>query len=378
MMDRGQFLNLFYEARLTLKIEVIELEELINNLIKSDIDIDSINRLSISSAILSIQYKDFQLFKEIFSKYDGSYKVIGKDKRSATIYILKSRISLVIGILIFFLSLMLFNEIVWSIDIKTEKNISPFEIRNLLYKEGIKEGTFKRKINYEDLEEKLKSDHSKISWVSIRPYGSKLLIDIREKQLPLSLIKDDTKKDLVAKKDGIISRVYTSNGTALVKGGDVVKSGDPLISYIEGDENHSYEVVPKGVVMAKTFYEDKIVVPYKEKNRDRTGKYITNKYIIIAGNKICIKKSENKFEKYDKIEENYGPFVIEKYYEVSESEIELNKESVIKKAEGELLDKIRSNISVNSSIMDKKIYREEKGDCCEIRMIIQCEEDISN
>ena len=99
---------------------------------------------------------------------------------------------------------MLFNEIVWSIDIKTEKNISPFEIRNLLYKEGIKEGTFKRKINYEDLEEKLKSDHSKISWVSIRPYGSKLLIDIREKQLPPSLIKDDTKKDLVAKKDGII------------------------------------------------------------------------------------------------------------------------------------------------------------------------------
>ena len=273
---------------------------------------------------------------------------------------------------------MLLNEFVWSIDIKTEKNISPFEIRNLLYKEGIKEGTFKRKINYEDLEEKLKEDHPKISWVSVRPYGSKLLIDIREKQLPPSLIKDDTKKDLIAKKDGIISRVYTANGTALVKAGDVVKCGDPLISYIEGDETHSYEVVPKGVVMAKTFYEDKIVVPYKEKNRDRTGKYISNKYIIIAGNKICVKKAENKFEKYDKIEENYGPFVIEKYYEVIENEIDLDKESVIKKAEGELLEKIKSNISVNSSIMDKKIDKEEKGDCCEIRMIIQCEEDISS
>lgn len=377
-MNKGQYLNLFYDARLTLKIEVIELEELINTLIKNDIDIDSINRLSISSAILSIQYKDFQKFKEIFNKYDGSYEIIGKDKRSTTIYTLRNRISLVIGIVIFFLSLMLLNEFVWSIDIKTEKNISPFEIRNLLYKEGIKEGTFKRKINYEDLEEKLKEDHPKISWVSVRPYGSKLLIDIREKQLPPSLIKDDTKKDLIAKKDGIISRVYTANGTALVKAGDVVKCGDPLISYIEGDETHSYEVVPKGVVMAKTFYEDKIVVPYKEKNRDRTGKYISNKYIIIAGNKICVKKAENKFEKYDKIEENYGPFVIEKYYEVIESEIDLDKESVIKKAEGELLEKIKSNISVNSSIMDKKIDKEEKGDCCEIRMIIQCEEDISS
>ncbi|MBU5315810.1 sporulation protein YqfD [Clostridium bornimense] len=377
-MNKGQYLNLFYDARLTLKIEVIELEELINTLIKNDIDIDSINRLSISSAILSIQYKDFQKFKEIFNKYDGSYEIIGKDKRSTTIYTLRNRISLVIGIVIFFLSLMLLNEFVWSIDIKTEKNISPFEIRNLLYKEGIKEGTFKRKINYEDLEEKLKEDHPKISWVSVRPYGSKLLIDIREKQLPPSLIKDDTKKDLIAKKDGIISRVYTANGTALVKAGDVVKCGDPLISYIEGDETHSYEVVPKGVVMAKTFYEDKIVVPYKEKNRDRTGKYISNKYIIIAGNKICVKKAENKFEKYDKIEENYGPFVIEKYYEVIENEIDLDKESVIKKAEGELLEKIKSNISVNSSIMDKKIDKEEKGDCCEIRMIIQCEEDISS
>lgn len=377
-MNKGQYLNLFYDARLTLKIEVIELEELINTLIKNDIDIDSINRLSISSAILSIQYKDFQKFKEIFNKYDGSYEIIGKDKRSTMIYTLRNRISLVIGIVIFFLSLMLLNEFVWSIDIKTEKNISPFEIRNLLYKEGIKEGTFKRKINYEDLEEKLKEDHPKISWVSVRPYGSKLLIDIREKQLPPSLIKDDTKKDLIAKKDGIISRVYTANGTALVKAGDVVKCGDPLISYIEGDETHSYEVVPKGVVMAKTFYEDKIVVPYKEKNRDRTGKYISNKYIIIAGNKICVKKAENKFEKYDKIEENYGPFVIEKYYEVIENEIDLDKESVIKKAEGELLEKIKSNISVNSSIMDKKIDKEEKGDCCEIRMIIQCEEDISS
>ena len=377
-MNKGQYLNLFYDARLTLKIEVIELEELINTLIKNDIDIDGINRLSISSAILSIQYKDFQKFKEIFNKYDGSYEIIGKDKRSTTIYTLRNRISLVIGIVIFFLSLMLLNEFVWSIDIKTEKNISPFEIRNLLYKEGIKEGTFKRKINYEDLEEKLKEDHPKISWVSVRPYGSKLLIDIREKQLPPSLIKDDTKKDLIAKKDGIISRVYTANGTALVKAGDVVKCGDPLISYIEGDETHSYEVVPKGVVMAKTFYEDKIVVPYKENNRDRTGKYISNKYIIIAGNKICVKKAENKFEKYDKIEENYGPFVIEKYYEVIENEIDLDKESVIKKAEGELLEKIKSNISVNSSIMDKKIDKEEKGDCCEIRMIIQCEEDISS
>ena len=133
-MNKGQYLNLFYDARLTLKIEVIELEELINTLIKNDIDIDGINRLSISSAILSIQYKDFQKFKEIFNKYDGSYEIIGKDKRSTTIYTLRNRISLVIGIVIFFLSLMLLNEFVWSIDIKTEKNISPFEIRNLLYK----------------------------------------------------------------------------------------------------------------------------------------------------------------------------------------------------------------------------------------------------
>ena len=144
----------------------------------------------------------------------------------------------------------------------------------------------------------------------------------------------------------------------------------------QGKEGSTYPVHAVGDVICKTFYEEFKEVKINDVKKERTGNKVENIYIEINGKKLYLKKSINKFDKYDKIEDSKFFTKIETYYELKETTIHKDPKKVVDDTAGELYLKICSNLDKSVKIIDK-IVSYEAGDMYKVRVLVVAEENIA-
>lgn len=370
-------LRKFSNATITIKIQNLMPEKFINILWKNNISIRNIKKIDITTIIMDIRLKDYNTIKEFAQRTNTQINIIKRNGFEFYILKLKKRVSFIIGVILFICLLYYLSTFIWGIDIKTEKVVSPYEIRTMLTNLGIKPGISKRKIDVYKLEDEVMKNNSNIMWVKARIEGSRLKIKLAERQSPPEIVKDDAPCDLVAKKDGQIIRVYTVAGTSIVKEGDVVKKGDILVKGEQGKEESTYPVHAQGEVIARTFYEKIKSIPTVGVKKIRTGNRMENYYILISGKKLYIKNNLNKFKKYDKIVDNSSFLKKEIYYEVKEQPLNKNLDERIKQTKQELFNKIAIGLNKDNKIVDKIIEAKPNGDKYDIRVMLIIEENIA-
>lgn len=367
----------YKKSSITLEIQSLMPEKFINLLWKNNINVRNIRKKDLTTFIMEISLKDYGKIEEISKKTDTKVKIISRKGMAFFLLRLRKRRALLFGIGIFVFIIYYLSTFIWRIEINTEKNLSPYEIRRELLSYGVKEGIPKKNLNVIALEEKLMGSNENIMWIRVRVEGAILKVTAVERQAPPDIILDEEPCNLVAKTDGEIVRVYTAAGTAVVKKGDIVKKGDLLVKGQQGREENVYQVHAVGDVIARTFYEEVKKVKTTEIRRERTGNKLENIYINLGKKKLYIKKSMNKFTKYDKIDNNKGPIVFETYYEVKEKVYDLDKDKLINNTSKELIDKITLNFDKNIKIIDKIIEHSEESGSIKIRVLIVAEENIA-
>ncbi|CAM2846594.1 sporulation protein YqfD [Hathewaya histolytica] len=364
-------------GKIKLEIVCISPENFLNLLWREGVFIEDVKKHSIASYSFKINAKDFNYLKQLSEENKVRIKVIKSFGLFNLIGKIKKRKAFVLGIFLFLFIIYYFSQFIWLIDINTENNVSPYEIRTKLNEVGVKPGIRKKDLNIFNLENIILNSNKSVVWTRVRIEGTKLKVEISERQNPPKIKEDNIPCDIVAKKDGVIQRVYTKSGTAIVEEGQVVKKGDILVKGEQGKEDSKYEVKAEGDVIAKTFYENtkKIKIPIVK--RTRTGKTFTNRYIKIKNKKIYIKNDLNKFKKYDKIEDNNGIIKKEVYYEVEETKFTRQDE---KKMVSEELIKLYSDIRINFNNDIKVIQKiddsNRESDYYDLRVLVIAEEDI--
>lgn len=377
-MNKRELINKLYNGTVKVEVMYTSINKLLNYLWKKNINIFNVTYINIKTVRFTIYIKDYKKFIKAINKIGGSYIVLEKDNISYFLNKIKDRFTLLMGAIIFLIMIYVYSTHIWRIDIKTMKYLSPFEVRQLLKEENVDIGISKKSINYDALEERLMEKNKNIAWVSIETIGSKLNIEIAEKIIPPEFGKVEENNDITATNDGQIIRIYTTSGTAVVKPGDIVRKGQTLILSVQGKEGSTYSVPAKGTVIAKTYYEEVKKVNFKEKTQERTGNKVENIYFTIGDKKIYLKKSVNKFDKYDRIENKGLNFTREIFYELKDVEKDLNEEEELNKAENELVNKIYLNCSKNVKVIDKIVEKNPITDGCEIRVVLTCEENVSS
>lgn len=370
-------LSKFKSGIITIEAQSLSIEKFINLLWKNNIEIMNIKRINITTSIMDIRLKDYYKINDISKKTKAKIKVLNRKGRAFLIIKARKRSALFIGVFIFAGIIYYLSTFIWSIDITGERTLTPYEIRQQLLTIGIKPGISKKSINVNKIEEKLYELNPNIMWTKVRVAGPKLEVTAAERQSPPNIITDNTICDLVAKKDGQIIRVYTKAGTAVVKKDDIVKKGQILVKGMQGDENNPYEVHADGSVIAKTFYEQEKTVKFKGEKTVRTGKIISNVYINIKNHRLYLKKSVNKFNKYDTIIDKKGLIYFENIFETKEIPFELNKQDTIKNVEKELEDKITLSLDKSTKIVDRIVNSSEENNNLVIRLILIGEENIA-
>lgn len=370
--------GVFESGKVILEINILKPERLLNILWSENIRVINIKRIDVVTIRITIEYENYLSVVEAVKRLGGKSKIVGSRGILFLVGELKSKVFLVIGGGMFIAILLYLSTFVWSVEITTKKNVSPYELRQQLYELGIKPGISKSKIDFKDIEKKLENMNSDILWLRARVEGSTLKVAIEEKVNPPE-IKEGNLGNLVAKIDGEISRVYTFAGRSVVHSGEFVKAGDVIIEGINGKEENPYEVVPDGVVMANTFYEKSIKAKYQGTELKRSGEKDSDIYLNIFGKKIYLKKAIKDFKEYDKIEESGNIINKINYYEKKEIPIEFGKEEIVNNSINDLEKSLYNELTREANIVDRIVStREDSNDELVVNVVFVVEQNIVN
>ncbi|MDB1970206.1 sporulation protein YqfD [Clostridium tertium] len=353
--------GVFDSGKVVVEVNILKPERLLNILWNENINAINVKRIDVATIRVTIDYNDYNVLTDVVKRLNGKSKVIGSTGILFFIGKLKSKLFLAIGGGIFIALLLYFSTYVWSIEITTKKNVSPYELRQQLYEIGIKPGISKNKIDVKDIEKKLEDVNSDVLWLRARIEGSTLKIFIEEKVNPPE-VKEEKQGNLVAKMDGEVSRVYAFSGRSAVHVGDMVKAGDIVIEGINGKEEDPYEVVPEGVVMANTFYEKSMTTKVEGTELKRSGEKDSDIYVEVFGKKIYLKKAIKDFEEYDKIEESGKIIKKANYFEKREFPVTYTKEEAIDSAVNELEESLYNNLTREAKVVDRIISTKDSSD----------------
>lgn len=365
-------------GKLEISVTSNNIEKLLNMLWSSNIGISNLKRNTVNSIMLEINVKDYEGFLKCVKQSKSRYHIVKRSGPYIREIAYRKKASLGIGVIFFFMTLGFLKSYIWGIEISTEENVSPFEIREFLKGNNITVGLKKNHINLADVEEKLNMEHPEIVWSKARIYGSTLKIEISEKKNPPEVIEDDYPSDFVASKDGEILRVYTEAGNSKVKAGQMVKKGDLLVEGVQGKEGAEYVVNSDGKVIAKTFYEKMETFNKKETVRKRTGKVNSQIYFEIMGKKIFLKNKLNNFENYDKIIDNTSFLKKITYYEVIEEEKEIeDAKTFVETVHNQFYNDITIDFNREIEVLDVIKDYKETDDKITVRVVVIAQENIA-
>lgn len=268
----------------------------------------------------------YKLLKQCGRKTKCKIKILEKKGYPFFIFKYRKRKILLGGIVFFTLSIYLLSNFIWKIEIKGNERIRSYEIIDYLKENNIGVGTLKWKIDTSYIEEDLLNVFTDLSWINIQKKGSMLKIACSEILVDKEIEETKAPSNIVANKNGVITEISVTGGTALVKKGDVFKKGDILISGAvliredEGGEKFRY-VFAQGNIRGKVTYKINFEVAKEYVAAEFTGKEKMDYDIIYKDKLFKLHIRKKIFKNYDIVSTNkqikltedlYTPIVLRK------------------------------------------------------------------
>lgn len=270
------------------------------------------------------------------------------------------------------------------IDIKVISSNS--DLRDLLVNELDKQGIHKYSIakseqELKKIKEKILIDNKGVlEWLNIEKRGMNYLINLEPKINALA--KDELKVcDIVATKEGTITRIISSKGLEIKEVNETVKKNDVIVSgTIKLNEQEVNKVCAKATVFAKTWYTINIETTdtYIEKKKNHNFRYNLMIFHNNKKKKIFKSRLKNFVDENIKIVNIFGwEFYLQKEFEVSSKVKKYSKKEFMKKVNKLVEEKMAQVTKKENTIIEQKVLKkEEKNSKIYIDMFIVVEEEI--
>ena len=315
---------------------------------------------------LNIGIQDFYRAIEVAKKLKCKVKIEKKRGIPFIINKYRKRKVFLISLIIILVALYVSSNYVWNIEVQVEDNLKLENIENDIQEVGLRTGMRKNKVNIEEIVNKIRLKRNDISWIGINLDGTNAIVKVVKAKEAPEIINEKEFSNIVAKKAGTITEIIAQNGTAQVKAGDNVETGQILIQgTMEGKYTGIRYVHSLGEVKAIVKYTKTIQIPLKEERNVETGNKETKYKINFNKFQINFYKTLSKIKIYDTIEEEkkfkvfsnlYLPISITK---ITNRELENNLkqytiEEATEKGTKQLETQIEAEIEEKKNILRKK------------------------
>lgn len=262
----------------------------------NNINLLSIKKINSNSLIIKIKYQDYNKLLKIKSIYN--FEIINK-KGLIKIYSYINNYKYLIIFSIFgLLFLIMLSNTIFKINIISDNNTLSKKIKKELEFYNIKKYSFMK--TYDEIEiikEKiLKKYKNNIEWIEINRNGIKYDVQIVERKRRNNNIDLDA-TNIIARKPGVIKKIFVINGNKIVNENEYVNKGDIIISgLIKSNDEVKGLVKSNGSVYAETWYRVKIDYPlnYTEKIYTNNNK---KSFFIKIGNRYFEKKNYKNYSR---------------------------------------------------------------------------------
>ena len=385
---RFKILLAYIFGYLEIKVEGYFIEKFINNCLKSNIFLWNIKRKRTTIMTCNIGVKDFKNIRKILKQTKCRIKIEKKKGLPFTFNKYRKRKIFALLIFIILIIIAILSNFVWNIQIEGTEKISKDELIQTLKEEGLSIGKFKPGIETREIINKVRLDRDDIAWIGIEITGTNAIVKVVEAEEKPEIVDEDEYCNIVATKDGVVTKIMAQNGTPLVKNGDLIKKGTVLIGgWLEGKYRGTRYVHSNGQVEAKVWYTQKERVYLKETKKEDTGE-AQNKYSVNINNFIInFNKRVSKFENYDTIEEAkkiklfsnfYLPIELVKttYKEYKVVEIAHTLEEAKTIGIERAKDKLNAQIENTNNITDEQVNIKEETNFVDVEVVYEVKENI--
>jgi similar to stage IV sporulation protein len=290
----------------SLRLRGDNLEKIINMALARGIYIWDIKRRD-DCIYLKVRNSGYEALKTIAAEQNFKIELLQSQGLPFYKTIMKRRMGLLGGAILFILTLYVMSSFVWFIQVSGNNKVDRTRILMTAAHYGIQVGAGKWTFSRTAVEEAMLRDISELAYVQCDIRGVKVNIKVVEKILPEQNITGPC--HIVANRDGVIEEVLVLDGQAHVKAGDVVARGDILISGIvippappseienmPPADTGTHQVRARGQVKARTWYEGYGECSRKLEEKVFTGKQFTQIYLESPWRKFWLKgKGENPF-----------------------------------------------------------------------------------
>lgn len=369
-----------------IQVEGYFVERFVNLCLIRNIKIWDIKKVTEGTIKLKIDEKNLKEIEELLKITYSKMKIVRKEGIPKIKKLYRKRYGFILISVLSYMVVSIFSLFIWDIEIIGNKNIKTAEIYELLANEGLKTGVLKEKVDYKTLKNNVYINRNDILWIGINTKGVKVTVEILER-LEVET-KEEIPCNIIADKDGIVEKISVRKGTKKVEVGDSVCKGDILVSGImESEHSESIMVTADADVKIKTWYTDKIAVPYERTALTLSGSEEKKHKLKIGKCTINLTNNSTNFEKYDTINtvkklRLFGNFELPielqttEYQELVTSNIKYTKEQAETVAKEEVYKSILKTIPKETEIINSE-YKVFQGDNeIVVRVIVEGMENI--
>ena len=210
------------------EISGLNYEQLLNKLIKYNINAKNIHRTEKNTLILTIENKNI---KKLIAVSSGKCYNISRIKTygaQSIVNYLKLHIGGFIAFAICFLLMIINSNFITSVNIEGLQRLNKAQIQQLLTQNNIGFFTSKNSINTKNLEAQLLTTFDNLSVASVCIKGTTLQVNLKEK-IYVDIL-DGESYNIMAPVDAKIVSISVTQGTAMYKPGDSVNAGDIIVA----------------------------------------------------------------------------------------------------------------------------------------------------
>lgn len=294
------------------------------------------------------------------------------------------RTGMLIGLLIFSLSVFLSSMFIWDINVTGNTSITEEEIMSRLDAYGFRLGTFKNSVDTRDICRRIVLEAGNLSFMSVNVRGTVATVVVRERNDTEGENEDASPSNLVSGYDAQIERVEVFGGVCEVKQLQTVKKGELLISGVIDSQALGYRLVrAKGNVYGKTTLFFEAFVPFEQTQKTQTGAKIEKKSINFFSKSLNLSKNTIiPYAKYDTIVKERKLFlfgIIElpifvtttTYIEYEESTVTLSRNDAYKKALHEVNSQSDTQLA-DADILSKSLTLSESEQGLSLSLEAEC------
>ncbi len=217
---------------------------------------------------------------------------------------MKKRWILPVFLLLLVYAVFFLQSYIWFFTVTGNETIPSEKILRTLEECGVEFGTKMNKLDLNILKNQMLSKLPELGWITINTKGGIAEVVVRQRAETPVYAMDAAPANIVARKNGLITSVVATGGSAAVKAGDLVTEGQLLVSGVTNLDKTLLLTRAKGEVYARTWTPLKGISPVSVQNKVYTGEKKRTLSLTFGKKKINFyKTSRISYGSYDRISE---------------------------------------------------------------------------